>query len=88
VTLEEFKARLHDGSAPPVSPLLQALWYDHRGDWEEAHRIAQDIDGPQAAHVHAYLHRKEGDAGNVLERRTISRDGYLSRLAERRTIDP
>lgn len=48
-----------------MPPLLQALWYDYRGNWEKAHQIAQDLDGPEAAHVHAYLHRKEGDLGNA-----------------------
>jgi hypothetical protein len=45
--------------------VLAALWQDAKGDWETAHRLAQDIDGPDGAWVHAYLHRKEGDAGNA-----------------------
>ena len=52
---------------PPeaLSPALLALWHDRRGDWERAHRVAQDIDGPDGAWIHAYLHRKEGDAANA-----------------------
>jgi hypothetical protein len=45
-------------------PLL-ALWWDGRGNWEKAHEVAQDVDGPDGAWVHAYLHRKEGDASNA-----------------------
>ena len=44
---------------------MAALWHDARGDWNEAHRIAQDVDDVNGAWVHAYLHRKEGDLGNA-----------------------
>jgi hypothetical protein len=36
-----------------------------RGDWNAAHQIAQDDDSRDAAWVHAYLHRKEGDLTNA-----------------------
>jgi hypothetical protein len=65
VTLDEFRATLTADRPPNVSPLLRALWHDARGDWKEAHRIAQDIDDTDGALVHAYLHRKEGDFGNA-----------------------
>jgi len=65
MTLESFKATLKDGSPPAVAPLLLALWHDARGDWNEAHRVAQDVDDANGAWVHAYLHRKEGDLGNA-----------------------
>src|SRR2546425_11824991 len=65
MTLEEFKATLSSERAPDVAPLLRALWHDARGDWERAHTIAQDIESKDAAWVHAYLHRKEGDLGNA-----------------------
>lgn len=63
MTLEEFRG----GEAPPpgLSPGLNALWWDARGDWEKAHEHAQSDEGQQAAWVHAYLHRKEGDLGNA-----------------------
>jgi len=53
---------------PPekISALLKALWYDAKGDWEQAHDIAQTIDTPDGSLIHAYLHRKEGDASNAL----------------------
>src|ERR1700733_15799160 len=61
MTVEEFSAS--DGSA--FSGALLALWWDAKGDWERAHGIAQDVAGADGAWVHAYLHRKEGDAGNA-----------------------
>lgn len=52
---------------PPlmISTYLQALWYDARGNWDKAHDIIQQIDNVKAAHIHAYLHRKEGDSTNA-----------------------
>ena len=45
--------------------MLTALWHDAKNDWNKAHKITQDISGKDAAWVHAYLHRKEGDSGNA-----------------------
>ena len=64
MTLEEFKATLATAS-PPNVPLLRALWHDANSNWNEAHRIAQEIEDKAGAWVHAYLHRKEGDLGNA-----------------------
>ena len=66
MTIDEFSATLQQ-SEPPASlpPTLVALWHDGRGDWEAAHRVAQDIDDEDGAWIHAYLHRKEGDLGNA-----------------------
>lgn len=66
VTIDEFQQTLSQ-SQPPVGipPLLQALWWDGRGDWSRSHAIAQDENGPDAAWVHAYLHRKEGEDWNA-----------------------
>lgn len=47
------------------SPLLQALWYDVHGDWDKAHDLTQDLETPDGAWLHAYLHRKEGDLFNA-----------------------
>jgi len=63
-SFEEFRRSL-DENSPPEDDLLRALWYDAHGDWEEAHRIVQDIHSHDAAWIHAYLHRKEGDLGNA-----------------------
>lgn len=65
MTLAEFKHTLSAPTPPNIPPLLLALWHDARGDWDEAHRVAQDIDDTSGAWVHAYLHRKEGDPGNA-----------------------
>lgn len=66
MTLDELKATL-TSPAPPddAPPAVAALWHDAKGDWDMAHRLAQDIDGVEGAWVHAYLHRKEGDAANA-----------------------
>ena len=66
MTLDAFRASLA-APAPPsgISPALLALWHDGRGDWAEAHRVAQDIHDRSGSHVHAYLHRKEGDDANA-----------------------
>ena len=55
------------GDPPPAGlaePLL-ALWWDAAGDWDRAHAIVADHEGADAAWVHAYLHRKEGDEENA-----------------------
>lgn len=66
MTLDEFK-RTVGAAAPPerISPALLALWHDARGDWNAAHDTAQSVHDDQGAWVHAYLHRKEGDAANA-----------------------
>ena len=65
-TVEAFTATLTQPAPPAdLSDLLKALWYDGAGDWSKAHAIAQDISGPMGAHIHAYLHRTEGDQWNA-----------------------
>jgi hypothetical protein len=53
------------GPTADLTPLLRALCLEARGDWDQAHQIAQAESGRDAAWVHAYLHRKEGDVGNA-----------------------
>lgn len=66
MTLDELKSSLASAEPPAgLSPVLRALWHDARGDWDAAHRVAQDVPGEDGAWVHAYLHRKEGDSGNA-----------------------
>ncbi len=66
IDLKKFKASL-DGDAPPAGTgqALQAMWYQAKGDWEHAHRLAQANDDRNSAWVHAYLHRVEGDNANA-----------------------
>ncbi len=66
MTFEEFQSSLTHTAPPTGMPtVLQALWYDAKGDWDKAHRLVQSIDTTDGAWVHAYLHRKEGDIGNA-----------------------
>jgi hypothetical protein len=63
---QEFRSSLNAPHPPGnATPLLAALWWDAKGDWAKAHEIAQQIESLDAAWVHAYLHRKEGDQGNA-----------------------
>ncbi|HEU5341657.1 hypothetical protein [Edaphobacter sp.] len=61
MTLAEFEA----AEARTLSGALLALWWDAKGEWAKAHEVAQDVETADGAWVHAYLHRKEGDAGNA-----------------------
>jgi hypothetical protein len=67
MTTDELRASLSEGAPPAgLAPLLQAMWWDARGNFDRAHEIAQDEEtGQDGAWVHAYLHRKEGDASNA-----------------------
>ena len=77
MTFEEFESTVTADQPPAgMSAPLRALWHDAKGDWSEAHRVAQDIDTPSGAWIHAYLHRKEGDLPNA---------GYWYRRAGRPT---
>src|SRR5258707_3413881 len=66
VSMADFKASLL-GAAPALGldAPLAALWWAAKGNWDEAHKIAQDEATAEGAWVHAYLHRVEGDLGNA-----------------------
>jgi hypothetical protein len=66
LTLTDFKATLtiEEPPADLAAPLL-ALWQDAKGNWDAAHRVAQDLESTAGAWIHAYLHRKEGDVSNA-----------------------
>lgn len=51
--------------APELSAPLAGLWWAAKGDWDRAHTIVQGESSRDAAWVHAYLHRVEGDLGNA-----------------------
>jgi hypothetical protein len=77
VSPADFKASLSGAApAPGLAAPLAGLWWAAKGNWDEAHRIVQDDAGRDAAWVHAYLHRVEGDLGNA---------GYWYRQAGRPT---
>jgi len=66
MNLTTFKASLSDTTPPPqASVYLQALWHEARGNWEKAHVLIQDLPDKNAAWIHAYLHRQEGDTWNA-----------------------
>jgi hypothetical protein len=66
VTMAEFKASLSGAApAPDLAAPLAALWWAAKGNWDQAHSIAQDEASADGAWVHAYLHRVEGDLGNA-----------------------
>jgi len=73
--LAAFRRSLADPAPPAgLGPALEALWHEARGEFDRAHEIAQADEGGAGDWVHAYLHRKEGDAGNA---------GYWYRRARR-----
>ena len=66
MTLNAFKASVAQAEPPAgLTPALTALWLDAKGNWEAAHQVALDIESPAGSWIHAYLHRKEGDASNA-----------------------
>lgn len=66
MNVADFIASL-DGAAPApeLSAPLAGLWWAAKGDWDRAHKIVQDESSREAAWVHAYLHRVEGNLGNA-----------------------
>ena len=66
MTLQDFKETL-SGHRPPEGLSIQqkALWYDAKGDWQMAHSLVDQLEDSISAHVHAYLHRVEGDLWNA-----------------------
>ena len=63
---EVFRASLSE-EAPPegLSAPLAALWWDAQGDWVRAHGLVDELETVDGMAVHAYLHRKEGEAWNA-----------------------
>ncbi|MBO9729649.1 MAG: hypothetical protein J7623_13515 [Chitinophaga sp.] len=62
----EFKQSLQQEHPPTsLSVFLESLWYEGKGNWKKAHDLVDDLPGTDAARVHAYLHRVEGDESNA-----------------------
>ena len=79
IPIEELLSWKETGSFPEdIPPLLQALLLESAGDWDSAHKIAQNDPSADGSWVHAYLHRVEGDLGNA---------SYWYRSAGRRMPD-
>lgn len=66
MNLNQFRESLADDQPPDeLNFALAGLWWDAKGDWKRAHESAQEDESPAGSWVHAYLHRKEGDASNA-----------------------
>ena len=64
--MSDFRASLSGTTpAPHLEPPLAALWWAAKGEWDKAHKIVMNEETANAAWVHAYLHRVEGDLGNA-----------------------
>jgi hypothetical protein len=65
--IDTFEGSLSQAAPPAGLDLaLEALWWSGKGDWERAHYCVQQAEGtPRCDHVHAFLHRQEGDLGNA-----------------------
>ena len=66
-SIDDLLASVDADSAPPagLSEELRALWHTKKGNWEEAHNIAQDISSSWGSWMHGHLHLIEGDRGNA-----------------------
>ena len=67
MTLDEFIQLIQTQANPSsfLSPALQALWHQKKGNWHKAHEIVQNASDADSAWVHACLHRQEGDIDNA-----------------------
>jgi hypothetical protein len=65
MTPADFKNSITSKAPPNLAPPLQSLWWAAKGDWDTAHKIVMGEEGADAAWVHAYLHRVEGDLANA-----------------------
>jgi hypothetical protein len=66
MTLAELKRSVAKAKPPAdLAPALAALWWAAKDDWDRAHALVMDEGGKDAAWVHAYLHRHEGDLDNA-----------------------
>ena len=65
-SFSSFETSLKRDRPPHDWPLeLKSLWFDAKADWPSAHRLVDQEVGSMAMAIHAYLHRKEGDAMNA-----------------------
>ena len=77
---DEFQASLvHEEPPHGLSAPLAALWWDAKQDWTRAHALVDELETTDGMAVHAYLHRKGGQASNA---------DYWYRRAGRRFFQP
>ncbi len=63
---KEFRASVTRKNPPKGLPAtLAALWWEAKGDWARAHGLVDALETPEGMAVHAYLHRKDGQAENA-----------------------
>lgn len=66
MTPSKFRRTLGADDPPEgLSVALMALWHGARGEWTRAHELVMGETGADAAWVHAWLHRQEGDLDNA-----------------------
>ena len=66
MNITEFTESLQRSApSPEFSAPLTALWWDAKADWTHAHALVDELETPEGMAVHAYLHRKEGNASNA-----------------------
>lgn len=66
MNVKEMRESLSLPAPPEGLPVtLLALWWDAKGDWARAHALVDELETPEGMAVHAYLHRKEGEAWNA-----------------------
>ncbi len=69
------------------SGIHEALLLAEKGDWEGCHAIVEQLNTESAAHIHAYLHRVEGDQWNAAywykkAQKPICKDDIKTELAQ------
>jgi len=66
MNVTELRASVAAAEPPAgLSLPVQALWWAAKGNWDQAHKLAQQDEGKSGAWVHAHLHRIEGDLSNA-----------------------
>lgn len=81
MNVTSFSESLSQPEPPKELSVYQlAMWYAGKDEWDRAHELVQDLPDQVAAHIHAYLHRVEGDIWNA--------DYWYSRANRSRPNEP
>ncbi|HXZ32033.1 MAG TPA: hypothetical protein VEH30_07105 [Terriglobales bacterium] len=66
MTLDNFRKSLREANPPAELTLaLAGLWWDAKGDWNQAHQSAQQDEGPEGFLVSREYHRREAGRAQV-----------------------